>query len=98
MSQAPGDQLEKHGFLVLAAAQVANISGLLFHMLMGGSWVSWSLSQEDYQCLVFMLNTILIALIPMDAIRTMVSHYAALMAREGHCGDCLLYTSDAADE
>ena len=87
MTQAGNNNLEKHSLLLLVAAQVANVCGLLFHMLLGGSWVHWSLDENEYQVLVFMLNTIMIALVPMDAIRSMVSHYSSLMAQQGHYGD-----------
>lgn len=79
--------LALHSLILLAAAQFSNVGGLLFHMLLGGDWVSWSLPAEEYQILVFMLNSILIAVLPMDAVRTTIGHYVSLMSREDREGD-----------
>lgn len=78
---------EHHGLILLVTAQVANCSGLLFHMLLGGDWVSWGLEADEYQTMVFMINTVLIATAPMDAFRSMAGHYASLLIRENRAGD-----------
>lgn len=75
--------LEHHGMILMIAALASNVSGLVYHMVLGGNWGPWKLSESEYQTLVFMTNTILIAVVPMDALRSMAGHYGSLYIQDG---------------
>lgn len=70
--------LVRHSLLLLAATQVANVSNLVFQMLMG-----WSLKPAEYATLATMLNMTLIVATPLDALRTAMAHFTARSVRMG---------------
>ncbi len=66
------DRLLQHSLVLMVAAQVANISNVLFHMVMGRH-----LSANDYGILSAMLNLLLICMTPLDALRGALAHFSA---------------------
>ena len=79
MSSHKGAGLFRHGILLMAATQVANVCNLLFQAFMG-----WSLEPEEYGVLASMLGLILVVATPMEAMRTSFAHFASRMAETGH--------------
>lgn len=79
MNSDKGAGLFRHGILLMAATQVANVCNLLYQAFMGRS-----LAPEEYGVLASMLGVILVVATPMEAIRTAFAHFAARMAETGH--------------
>lgn len=65
-------RLFSHSLLLMVSAQVANVSNVLFHMLMG-----WNLTAEQYGILAAMLNLLLVVATPLDALRGAMAHFTA---------------------
>ena len=82
MSAERNEGLLRHSFLLMAATQVANVSNLLFQMVMGRA-----LSPAQYGILSSMLGVVLVVATPMEAVRTAFAHFAARLASEGRAGD-----------
>ena len=76
------DGLIRHGLLLMAVTQVANVCNFLFQLVMGRS-----LSQEEYGLLTPLLGAVLIITTPMLALRTVVSHFTARLVQEDRVGD-----------
>lgn len=80
-----GDQrsegLFKHSTLLLAATLIGSFFNLLFHVVMGRL-----LEPAEYGVLAAMLGIVLIASMPMDAVRTALAHFAARFWQEGRPG------------
>jgi O-antigen/teichoic acid export membrane protein len=77
--QAPReDRLMRHSFLLLVSSQVANVSNVLFHMVMGRN-----LTADEYGILAAMLNLLLIVATPLDALRGAMAHFTARAQRAG---------------
>lgn len=73
-----GDRLVRHGVLLLAMAQVANLAGIAFHMVMGRH-----LTVDEYGILGTLLNMFLVLASPLDALRNAMAHFAARAEQEG---------------
>ena len=82
MSAERHEGLLRHSFLLMAATQVANVSNLLFQMVMGRA-----LTEVQYGVLSSMLGVVLVVATPMEAVRTAFAHFAARLAAEGRLGD-----------
>ncbi|HOW98072.1 MAG TPA: hypothetical protein P5567_07355 [Kiritimatiellia bacterium] len=82
MANRGQEHLLRHGVLLMAATQVANVSNLLFQVVMGRT-----LSAEQYGELASMLGIILVLATPMDAVRTAVAHFASRLLGEGRTGE-----------
>jgi len=82
MSAERHEGLLRHSFLLMAATQVANVSNLLFQMVMGRA-----LTEVQYGILSSMLGVVLVVATPMEAVRTAFAHFAARLAAEGRLGD-----------
>ena len=67
--------LLRHSALLMAATQVANAANLLFQVVMGRT-----LDPVQYGVLSAMLGVVLVISTPMDALRTMIAHYASRLA------------------
>jgi O-antigen/teichoic acid export membrane protein len=78
MSSRHEQGLVRHSLLLMAATQLANVSNLIFQVLMG-----WSLDRVEYGALATMLNITLIVATPLDALRTATAHFTARCARTG---------------
>jgi len=74
--------LLKHSILLIAFTQVANVSNMLFHMVMGRN-----LPPAEYGVLMAMTNVILIIGTPLDAVRTSMAHFAGRASSEGRESD-----------
>ena len=75
MSAERHEGLLRHSFLLMAATQVANVSNLLFQMVMGRA-----LTEVQYGVLSSMLGVVLVVATPMEAVRTAFAHFAARLA------------------
>ncbi len=75
------DDLLRHSLLLLAATQVANVSNLLFQVLMGRR-----LPHAEYGVLISMLNLVLIISTPMQAVQSAAAHFASRLQSEGRVG------------
>ena len=82
MGEREQDHLLRHSALLLAATQVANVSNLLFQVVMGRA-----LAPEQYGVLAAMLGVALMLGTPMDALRTVVAHFSARLAADGRSGE-----------
>ncbi len=80
MYLAKSDHLIRHGLLLMAATQVANLANLLFHMAMGRILVGES--SVEYGILVAMLSAILILGTPLTAVATSAAFFAAMLQKE----------------
>ena len=69
--------LIRHSVLLLAATQIANLSNLLFHSIMGRN-----LDTSEYGVMVTMLNVTLITSTPMEAVRASVAHFSARLLEQ----------------
>lgn len=72
------DRLLRHSFLLMVSSQVANVSNVLFHMVMGRN-----LTADEYGILATMLNLLLIVATPLDALRGAMAHFTARAHRAG---------------
>ena len=87
--QGQGDRLVRHGVLLLGMAQVANLAGIAFHMLMGRQ-----LTVDEYGILGTLLNMFLVLASPLDALRNAMAHFTARAEQEGNrAGARALYRS-----
>lgn len=77
-----GDRLVRHGMLMLGLAQVANLAGIAFHMVMGRQ-----LTVDEYGILGTLLNMFLVLASPLDALRNAMAHFAARAEQEGRRPD-----------
>lgn len=84
MTGTKDDGLLKHGFLLMAATQIANVSNILYHVAMGRAL------DDSYSTLLTMLNLMLIVGTPMEAVRTATAHFAARAVQAGDRGAVLL--------
>ncbi len=75
---AQGDRLVRHGVLLLAMAQIANLTGIAFHMLMGRQ-----LTVDEYGILGTLLNMFLVLSSPLDALRNAMAHFSARAEQAG---------------
>ena len=73
-----GDRLVRHGVLLLGMAQVANLAGIAFHMVMGRQ-----LTVDEYGILGTLLNMFLVLASPLDALRNAMAHFAARAEQAG---------------
>lgn len=79
------DYLLRHSILLMAASQVGNASNFFFHMLMG----RW-LSVPEYGVLSSMLGVVLIASMPLNALGTVLTFFAAQLIQQNRAGDIFL--------
>ncbi len=75
---ASDDRLVKHGVFLLLMSQVANVSNMAFHMVMGRY-----LSPDEYSILATMLNMMLVLSTPLDALRSAMAHSAGRATQAG---------------
>lgn len=73
-----GDRLVQHGILLMGLAQVANLAGIAFHMVMGRE-----LTVDEYGILGTMLNMMLVLASPLDALRNAMAHFSAHAEQQG---------------
>jgi O-antigen/teichoic acid export membrane protein len=73
-----GDRLVQHGLLLMGLAQVANLAGIAFHMVMGRA-----LTVDEYGILGTMLNMMLVLASPLDALRNAMAHFSARAEQQG---------------
>lgn len=86
MQQRLTSGLLKHGFLLLAATQVANVCNILFQAAMGRL-----LPPAEYGILLAMLGLALIIVTPLQAITTVSAHYTARLVHEGRIAEVSSY-------
>ena len=80
MSARDQDGLLRHGFFLMAATQLANVSNILFHAVLGRAL------PDDYSVMLTMLNVMLIITTPLEAVRTAAAHFAARAVQEDDRG------------
>jgi len=85
MPRATGG-LVKHGFLLLAATQVANACNILFQAAMGRL-----LPASEYGVLLAMLGIALIVVTPLQAITNVAAHYTARLVAAGRTAEVASY-------
>jgi|APTNR8051073442_1049403.scaffolds.fasta_scaffold00016_190 O-antigen/teichoic acid export membrane protein len=73
-----GDRLVQHGLLLMGMAQVANLAGIVFHMVMGRA-----LTVDEYGILGTLLNMMLVLASPLDALRNAMAHFSARAEQQG---------------
>ncbi len=74
-------RLFRHSLLLLAATQVGNLSALLYQV-----FLMRSLPPVEFGVAAAMFGAIVIGVIPLDALRTAVAHYAARYCQAGSPG------------
>ncbi len=75
---ASSDRLVQHGAFLLMMSQVANVSNMAFHMVMGRY-----LTPDEYSILATMLNMMLVLATPLDALRNAMAHSAGRAVQAG---------------
>ncbi|MFH0954249.1 MAG: hypothetical protein V1873_07965 [Verrucomicrobiota bacterium] len=78
MDPAKHGGLLRHSLFLMAATLVAHVSNTIFQAVMG-----WTLTPTQYGVLYSMLGVILVVLTPLDAVRTVMAHFAARLSSAG---------------